>query len=447
MHAIPITRLDVFFRTQLPVVAPDFFNRITNIAFAPLQYLVGQKKYHHGVQGRIVIAPSNPSNYSSIIKKVNYVFAFILAVIFTPIGIATRYLSFLSPDVKEAYSIAFLSQLFVLERTPAAIKSACAFIVEKPELLKKLPQTALKNFLSHPDHEILTNAFLSQMHEKERTDLLKQLPPKVQASFLETYPDAIAYLLQIGSEYSKLMPVLTVSLIEAYNKEKPKKAALDEYLTEAIRSLEKLDKRLNGDRDGLESWLIEFSNNDPFYSLPITVAKQFENNKKVIARANPALWEKFISLRQSCNEKLSASGASLNEDEIKTNANQRLLSAFQANDAFFNTLKKHLDGGQTDIAGWLEDQKKDLNYHYPFYTHPHVLESMKKLGSQNLQPLFDLISTCQQKLEEKGFQSYTTEDPPLEYAPVNAVMDAVKQLENIVKIKQFIKTQTTEGKP
>ncbi len=440
MYSMPITRLDVFFRTQLPVDQPHLFNRITNIAFAPLQYLVGQNKYQ-SLEGKIILIRTSPSiSYSNTIRKVILVCAIILTVIPTAIGIMTRYLSFLSPDVKEAYSIALLSQLFVLERTPAAIKSACAFILEKPELLNKLPQTALHMFLSQPDHEIHTNAFLLNMAEKERIDLLKQLPPQVQASFLNTYTDALAYLLQIGSEYDKLMPHLTVPVIEAYNEEKPKKAALDEYLTEAIRSLENLDKRLNGDRDELESSLTEFLNN-PCYSLPFTVAKELEKNAKVIARANPGLWEKFISLRQSCNEKLSAAGANLNENEIKTKAHQNLLSAFKSNDAFLKTLRKKLDEDETDVASWLEDQKKDPNYHYPFYTHPQVLQIMQKSARENLTSQFDLISSCQRQLQEKGLENYT-EEPPQDHMLVNTLMEAMEQLDNITRIKDFIKTQT-----
>ena len=160
-----IRRLDVFFRTQLTLDTPNFFNSVANVALAPLQHLIGQNKYQ-SLQGKVTLLKSDPSTSLTVVKIVIFIGA-VFALALTPIGIAARYCSLLSPDVKETYSI----------------------------------------------------AFLLQMDEADRPSLLKQFSPEVQAKFLSLdvhQVDSIAYLLQNASEYDKLKPFLSPTLVEAY---------------------------------------------------------------------------------------------------------------------------------------------------------------------------------------------------------------------------------------
>lgn len=104
-----IRRVGCFFKTQLDLDRPNFFNSATNRLFSPLQSLIGQKKYQslHGKVSEIPETGDQPAPYSDTTRKAVWVFALIAAAF----GTVTRGLSFLSSHVNQAYKDAFLLQV------------------------------------------------------------------------------------------------------------------------------------------------------------------------------------------------------------------------------------------------------------------------------------------------------------------------------------------------
>ncbi|HEY5234805.1 MAG TPA: hypothetical protein VIJ14_01395, partial [Rhabdochlamydiaceae bacterium] len=405
-----IRRLDVFFRTQITLDTPSTFNTLTNLALAPLQHLVGQNQFKSlkGKVSTVAQTAAVPPRYFATLRKVIVVVcAFFLAIVLTPFGIATRHLSFRSPQVDRAYSHAFFLQLNPLECTSDEMVSSSAFIqkmtvADRTELLSALPQDLALSFLSLPAHRDSTHAFLSQCHDIERTGILKKLPPSVQGAFLSLDVNAKfskGYIQQVTeSEYTQLMPHLPINLMDIYQAqktEKEKKQSLDTYLTAAIQSLENLDARLKS-KGTQEPWITQFRN-DPLYPFPFYLAQQLESTTNVVARADKTLWGRLLSLRQSCLAFLSPDSDNVLLRNTQAQANATLAATFKPNVAFFKALREKLESDMetSEIKEWVEQQKRAYNYSYPFHTQPGVLKLLGlTIPAEKLQPLSETVSTC-----------------------------------------------------
>ncbi len=451
-----IRRLDVFFRTQITLDTPSTFNSITNLAFAPLQQVVGQKQYQ-SLKGKVSAVPltiAPPPFYASLMKVI-ILFAFFLALVLTPIGIATRNLSFRSPQIDRAYSHAFLLQLSPFDRTSKLMESSFAFMrkmneTERTELLNDLPDDLALSFLSLPIHREFTNAILSQLSPSKQIALLKKLPAAAQGSFLSLDANAEfskKYVQEITeAEYNPLMPHLSENLIEFYQAQKAentKKKSLDDSLSKAIVSLADLRAKLiaNGAQD---PWVDQFRSN-PLYPFPFYLAQQLETNPKIVARADKILWERFQSLKQSCLNFLNPDCDEMLLQSIRAQANATRPALFKFNVGFFNALKTKLESNMetAEIRKWLDDQKRTPNYSYPFYTQPSVLELMgQTAAAEKLKPFSKILSICEALLKERKLESYTTEEPPENHATVNALMVAMAQLKNIASLQNLIKMQS-----
>jgi hypothetical protein len=454
-----IRRLDAFFRTELILDQPQFFNSITNLALAPLQRLVGQNqveslkgKIHHVHQ----LTPAAPSGYvATLFKVVVFVCDFFVALVLTPIGIAARHMSFRSPQIHRAYSLAFLLSLDPFEQKPELMEPAFAFMqkmteAERNEFIGALPEDLALSYLSLPAYRSSAYAFLSQCPLSVQTDILRKLSPSAQGPYLDLDANAEfseGYLREITApEHSQLMPHLSIKLIEIYQAqqvEKTKKHSLDKYLTTAIQSLEKLDTGLKS-KGPQDPWVAQFRN-EPMYPFPFYLVQALENNPTIVARADTALWERFQSLRQSCLEFLPPDCDDVLLQTTKDQANKTVSATFKANVSFLNALKKNLEGTMetSELKKWIERQRCADNYSYPFYTQPSVLKLMSQNATaEKLRPFSESFSACLSLLQEKGLEEYINEKPNLHQVAVNALMKAMDQLENISKLQDLIKTQT-----
>jgi hypothetical protein len=198
-----IQGLDIFFRTQLILDKPQFFNSITNLALAPLQHLVGQNQFK-SLKGKVDYVPQKtttiqPSYLATLFKVVVFVCNFLMALVLTPIGTAARYMSFRSPQVTRAYFLALLS---------------------------------------FPAHQASTLAFLSQCTFAERTNILKRLPPPIQAAFLnldENEEYSKKYLSEITKPaYNRLWRLLSGKLLMSYLAQKAEKNRVDTKQTQPL---------------------------------------------------------------------------------------------------------------------------------------------------------------------------------------------------------------------
>jgi hypothetical protein len=451
-----IRRLDVFFRTQLTLDTPSTSNTLTNLALAPLQHLIGQNQFQ-SLKGKVSEVPPTtaPPPFYAPLKKVIRVFAFFLALVLTPVGIATRYLSFRSPQIDRAYSHAFLLQLTPFDRTPELMESSFAFMrkmteTERNELLTDLPEDLTISFLSLPIHHEFTNAIFAQLPPVQLTKVLKKLPTNVQGAFLSLDANAEFsknYVRELTeSEYTQLMPHLSANLIELYlaqKAENAKKKSLDDALSNAIQSLERLENKLkaNGDQDPS---IAQFRS-DPLYPFPFYFAQQIETHPKIVARADKALWERFLSLRKSCVAYLPPNRDEKLLETTKDQANATLKGTFQPNARFFKELQGKLESKMEtpEIKEWIEGKRREHNYSYPFYTQPRVLKLMEQTASaEKLRPFSETLSSCSDLLWERGLQEYISEKPDPHHVAVNALMQAMDELENISKLQELIKTQT-----
>ncbi len=452
-----ITRLDVFFRTQLTLDQPQFFNSITNLALAPLQRLVGQKQFE-SLKGKVSyvpqITPAAPtSSYvATLFKVVAFVCNFFVAIVLTPIGVAARHMSFRSPQIDQAYSLAILLSTHSFERTPDLMEPAFAFMqkmteTERNKFIDSLPTDLALSYLSLSAYRDSSHAFLSQCPVSEQTKILKKLPCSVQGPYLALDANAEfseEYLREVtNSEYSQLMPHLSIKLIEVYQAqqtEKSKKQSLDKYLTTLVKSLETLETelQLKGPQD---PWVAQ-SRNDPMYPFPFYLAQELGKNSKIVNRADKALWERFLSLRQSC---LNFLHSDCDDELLKTTqaqANKTLSDYFKPNVGFFNALRKNLESTMeiSETKEWIEGQKSAKNYSYPFYTQPSVLNFMgRNITTERLRPFSETYSICLDLLRKKGLEEYIDENPDQPLVALNTAMD---QLENISKLQNLIKNQT-----
>ncbi len=447
-----IRRLDVFFRTQLTLDQPQFFNSVTNLALAPLQHLVGKNPFE-SLKGKVYdVELFPPSDRRTFFKVIVFVGAFFLAIVLTPIGVATRYLSFRSPRVEQAYSHAFLLQIAPFERTDTVMKSACVFIqkmtdAERTELLNDLPEDLTLAFLSLSAHQEFTNALLFKHSSAWQIEVLKKLPAPIQSAFLSLDTNAEFsknYLREVTeAEYALLMPHLPVNLMELYQAqkvEKEKKESLDKYLTRAIQSLEKLNAGLKSMGPG--EWIEELRG-DVFYPFPFYLAGQLENNPQIIARADRTLWERFTTLRQSCFPNVASDDELLQTTKAKAHAT--LSATFKPNAAFFKALREKLESDMktTEIQGWIDEQRRKHNYSYPFHTQPRVLKLLGQMTTpEKLRPFSETLAISLDLLNVRGLGAYSDEKSPHGHATVYTLMQAMDQLENISKLQELIKTQT-----
>ncbi len=453
-----IRRLDTFFRTQITLDQPQFFNSITNLALAPLQRLVGQNQFSslkdkasHVPQ---ITAAAPSGHVATLFKVVVFVCDFFVAIILTPIGIAARQMSFRSPEIDRAYSLSFLLSIDPIEQTPELLEPAFAFMQKMTERERNefigtsLPSDLALSYLSLPAYRDSAYKFLSQCPLSARNELFNKLPPSFQGAYLaldtnaEFSEDYIRKLTE--PEYSQLMPHMDVKLIEIYQAQKAvkeKKQALDKYLTIAIQSLENLETGLKAQNPDRVSQLRK----DPMYPFPFSLADQLETSPETVTRADTALWTRFQSLRQSCLKFLPPDCDVELLKTTKDQANKTLAATFKPNVAFFNALKKMLESTMetSEIKEWIEEQKRAENYSYPFYTQPSVLKLMRQNATaEKLRPFSESFSTCLNLLQERGLGEHISEKPDPDHEAVNALMRAMDQLENISKLQDLIKTQT-----
>jgi hypothetical protein len=455
-----IRRLDAFFRTQVTLDQPRFFNSVTNLALAPLQRLVGQNHFE-SLKGKVSYVPeitpaAPPSSYvATLFKVVVFVCHFFVALVLTPIGIAARHMSFRSPQIDRAYSHAFLLSIDPLEQTPELMEPAFAFMQKMAEAERNefigtsLPEDLALWYLSLPAYRSSAYAFLSQCPLTNRNEIFNKLPPAFQGDYLALDANAEFskdYLREVTeSEYSQLMPHLSFKLIKVYQAqqvEKTKKHSLDKYLTTAIQSLEKLEAELKAKKS--DQWVSQLRN-DPMYPFPFYLVQALENNPTIVARADTARWERFQSLRQSCLEFLSHNCDDMLLKITKEQANQTLSKTFKSNISLLIALKKKLESTMetSELKEWIELQRCADNYSYPFYTHPSVLKLMSQNATaEKLRPFSESFSTCLSLLQERGLEEYINEKPSPDHGAVNALMRAMDQLENISKLQDLIKTQT-----
>ena len=454
-----IRRLDAFFRTQVTLDQPRFFNSVTNLALAPLQRLVGQNHFESlkNKAGYVPqITPAAPSGYiATLFKVVVFVCDFFVALVLTPIGIAARHMSFRSPQIDRAYSLAFLLSIHPIEQTPELMEPAFAFMQKMTEAERNefidtsLPKDLALSYLSLPAYRNSAYAFLSQCPLTNRNAIFNKLPPAFQGDYLALDANAEfsgEYLRTIpDSKYSQLWPHLDAKLLMIYKDqklEKEKKRALDKYLTTAIQSLEKLEAGLKAKKS--DQWVSQLRN-DPMYPFPFYFAKQVENDSKIVARADTALWTRFQSLRQSCLKFLTPDCDAVLLQITKTQANQTLKEPFRCNVGFFKTLREKLESTMetSEIKDWIEGQRRAANYFYPFYTQPSVLKCMEQiLSSEKLRPFSESLSTCLSLLQGRGLGEYISEKPDQDHFAVNELMRAMDQLENMSKLQNLIKNQT-----
>jgi|GEM_PF-1952795 len=466
-----IRRLDVFFRTQLTIIdQPAFFNSVTNYALAPLQYIVGKNQFQSLEERITPVSPKLPPKpaaplpyFDTLCKVVLFVGALFLSLFGTPIGIASRCLSFYfdSFPISIAHSHAYLLQLKPHERTPEEMKSAFAFLQNlKPEtrsiILRELPDDLIKEFL-----EVISN-----LSPKARGNLLAELlcespaglkkrywnqmptlAPKACGNILKELPSDFSkmYLDQIsGHEYTKLTPHLSLQLITHY-KEKTKKKALGAYLSEANKSLAILKRKLER-KNGVDEF-----RNDPLYRFPLCLIGQIEEDPSIIKRADPVLWENCVGLRNSCLTLLPPNDVEMTLMETTyTNAYNIVSSVLQYNAIFFNQLKENLEPNMetAEIRRWIEELRSasDYPYLYPFYTNRQVLNFIGQMTTNleertKVKLLEAIFSSCLDLLKQTDLEEYANEKPHSDHAAVNALMDAMARLENINELKKLIETQ------
>lgn len=460
-----IRRLDVFFRTQLITDQPAFFNSVTNYALAPLQYLVGKNQFQ-SLEGRTTLVPPKPDTplpyFDTLCKIVLYIGALFLSLFGTPIGIASRCLSFYcdSFPISIAHSHAYLLQLKPHERTPEEMKSAFAFLQNlKPEtrsiILGELSDDLSKEFLEvisnlpkKTSRNLLANLLCRSPDDlkKRYWDQIPTLAPEACGNILKALPSDLSkiYLDRISDhEYSKLVSHLPKKLT-AYYREKTQKKALDAYLSEASKSLAMLKKKLKRKKG------VEFRN-DPLYRFPLCLIGQIEEDPNIVKRADPVLWKKCEALRNSCQTLLPP-----NDDEMAlmettyTNAYNIVSSAFKYNAIFFNQLKEKLESNleTAEIRHWIEELRSASGYPYlyPFYTHRQVLNSIGQMTTNleertKVKLLEAIFSSCLDLLKQTDLEEYANEKPNSDHAAVNALMDAMARLENINELKKLIETQ------
>jgi hypothetical protein len=122
-------RVSAFFTTHLTTDQPSVCNFLTNIAFAPIQQLIGQKNYQC-LQGRVYELASAPQPPSSQLSSAWKVIVVIAAIFSTPCGILTRYLSFYASDITLGYWSALLLSIKAIQR-PGFLTSVDSKLQEK----------------------------------------------------------------------------------------------------------------------------------------------------------------------------------------------------------------------------------------------------------------------------------------------------------------------------
>ncbi len=458
-----IRRLDAFFRTQLVLQdTSNFCNSATNVAFAAIQHLIGQKRYEC-LNGRVTLKAAPDSTlpnpyYKTLLKIAVWIGAFCLVPFLTPIGILTRHLSLRSPEIDQVYSLALISQVPASGRT----SSMFGFLCKKPEakrhaLLKELPQEQTISFLSQTSLGYSVE-FLLKLSEPECTDLLMKLPLHIQVFFLcpkSQHKYALQFLLKLPAlSATELLMKLPESVQTSYLsvqaeelKKAPKKKALNNQLTSSISFLSKLSEKK--DKSSVESVFKE-AFNSPFYPYPFLFAEKLQSNPALRDLIDPALFSRFSELHTNCCKKLDDVGFADHRQEetrqkkIQAESKGVLSSAFRWNKEFFSELETFFqksDVQTVEIKEWLEKQKASPKYFYPFTTYPRVLELMKKLAPDisKIQPFLTTYTSCITFLKEKDLAIEEAPSPDLPL--IQTLMGAMDQLENISNFQSLINTQ------
>jgi hypothetical protein len=377
-----------------------------------------------------------------------------------PLDICASYLSL----ANSAFTNAYLLQMAEPDRTPLLIllplDIKAPFLSQMAEadrtpLLKQLPLPIQASHLSL-ETQAYTNAYLLQMAEADRAPLLKQLPMSMQGSFLSLEVNrayAITFLFQMSEvDRTPLLMALSSDLHAAYQavrEEQKKKEALDTYLGSAIDFLNRLDLQLKNNTTDIQKWLTEASN-DPFHPFPFLLAQKLESKPGLESRADGNLWKNFMTLRQSCSQRLDALGLSdhiqeeVHQRTIQLTSKEAVTSALQTNTVFFKTLRETLEtpnAKTSEIEEWLDQQKEDLNYPFPFYTYPLILTVLQKLapGSEKLIPHIALFAACKRLLRANELEGYLSETS--DHAVVTKIKLALDQMENIANLQALIRTQ------
>jgi hypothetical protein len=183
-----IERLGTFFKTHLATDYPSVCNTLTNLAFAPLQHLIGQKNYQ-SLNGRVYDLSTAPPQAPATLlrpawKTIVVIAAFFLAIPLTLCGILTRHLSFFSKDINVNYWTIRLLPLGAIERSILLKKFDSSLLAAVKKQLQALDKQM--TFDAHFTSAIAClEEFNSQLPGKDKTaaaDLLGK------ASRKSTYP-------------------------------------------------------------------------------------------------------------------------------------------------------------------------------------------------------------------------------------------------------------------
>jgi hypothetical protein len=348
--------------------------------------------------------------------------------------------------IEIAYSNAYLLLLQPNERTPEEMKSAFAYLQKMPQKIRNanlnlLPEELRLSFCSLPNHFDSACAFLQSYDTQSQISFLKKLPADIQGKYLSR-PDNVNFNQPFfdtisDTEYSNLKPHLCGKSIELYQSQKAEKdkiQALDNALSAANKSLQTL---LNKWKAG--KGVAEFRNH-PLYSFPFYLAGEIQTHPKMVDRANKALWQRCIQLRQSCQQFLQSheSDEELME-RTRKEATAIVSTALKTNTHFFKELIAKSSMSAAQIEDWIDRKKQEPNYSYPFQTQPTLLNFMKRTA--NPTKLVEAVTACSTLLKKLDLEKYTSEKPEPNHAGVKALMEALDRLENISKLQQLIEIQ------
>ena len=379
-----ICRLDAFYRTQLLLDQKNFFNSFTSYAFLPLQHLIGQNRYV-SLEGRVIPLPPHEATaagffpFSAVKKVVVWVGAFFLTIVLTPVGTVTRYLSFRSSNVNQAYTLAFLLQLTELE-----------FDRLKPD---QFP-------LDLWEQAKQGRTIIASMMVNDQNPVF---PPSRSAPHLEQ--DA-AEPGESGSETTVFIEFLT---------------RLDDQL-----------QKHSDDSAAMEAWLkTEVSNKEyPYhfysahyilYALYMTESADHERVQRLYDSCAQRL--KGLGLERYIQEKLppeirDEQKKALEESkEVFQRITKECLSILRPLSEALKTLTGFKENDRPTMAAWFAQTKKTSkpSYNNPFYFAPYLLCRRDLLtdilGEAPLKELDELDTACRNQLLALDLKSIVEERP------------------------------------
>ncbi len=352
-----IERIGTFFKTHLTTDYPSVCNTLTNLAFAPLQHLIGQKNYR-SLNGRVydlsTAPPQAPATLlRSVWKAIICIAAFFLAIPLTPCGILTRHLSFFSKDINTNYWT-----------------------------IRLLP-----------------------LYPSDRSKLLSKFDSSLQAAI------------------RKQLPALE------------KQMEFDAHLTSAIACLKELNRQLQR-KDKAAATLLNEASKKSTYPFPFQLA---ENLKTVELRQipNPDLLAQFEPLHQSCQKQLEAVQLVLIDAAVNIRIANRVIKAANQNNRFFIALNEKFEDLAIEtsvIAAELIAKKKTVDYCFPFYTQPLLLDLMKIIDPDQHKLLEANYSSCMKFVKPNpGILSLSDENPPEHHSSLLVI----EQMKNISRLESM----------